>query len=371
MGECSRCTPTADDPREWRCGACGSPLATPLAEPSRDTLTEGVRGAARYRRWLRVPDLVSIGEPETPLVPLDWGGLRVWLKHEGALPTGSFKDRGSSALFGVLRAAGVARVAEDSSGNAGASFAAYAAAAGIGLDLFVPSSASPSKLAQARAYGADLRTVDGARENATDAAIAFAEEHGGVYASHQWQPAFNLGTQTFAFELWEQLGGEPPDALVCPVGAGGLLLGARLGFRALRLAGLVVKEPRLIGVQSAACAPLARAIAGGLDEPAPIERGVSVAEGVLLANPPRGGESIAAARESGGTIVAVDDERLWAAHEGLRRAGQLVELTGALGVAAIDSLVRQGALRKDETTVIALTGHGLKTAEAVAARAPS
>lgn len=370
MAACTRCDATADDPREWRCAVCEAPLATPLATPALDTLVVNERGLRRYRRWLGV-EPVSLGEPETPLLELEWQDVGVGLKLEGALPTGSFKDRGSAVLFGALRAASVERVAEDSSGNAGASFAAYAAASGIGLDLFVPASASPAKLAQALAHEADLQTVEGPRQSATDAAIAFAEARGTVYASHQWQPSFNLGTQTFAFELWEQLGRRVPEVIVCPVGAGGLLLGAASGFRALRDAGLAPTRPRLIGVQSAACAPLARALAEGLDEPAPIERGESVAEGVLLARPPRGREIIAATRDTNGTIVAVGDEVLWAAHDALRRGGRLVELTGALGVAALESLRAEGHLRRDEETVVAVTGHGLKTASAVAERRAS
>ena len=311
---------------------------------------------------------MSIGEPQTPLLDVDWCGTTVGMKLEGALPTGSFKDRGSAVLFGALLGQGVECVVEDSSGNAGASFAAYAAASGIALELFVPASAAAAKLAQAVAYGANLHPIEGPRQAATDAALAFVDEHELVYASHQWQPAFNLGTQTFAFELWEQLGRRAPDAIVCPVGWGGLFLGASLGFRSLRQAGLIEREPRMIGVQSAACAPLARALSEGLDDAATIERGESAADGVLAMRPPRAREIIAAARASGGTITAVDDQQLWPAHDELRQRGLLLEVTSALAPAAVEPLLEGGELRAGETVAIAITGHGLKTAASVAAR---
>ena len=149
MGECTGCAAQAVDLDDWCCASCGAPLRTPLARPSRAGLDEGVRGLARYRAWLGVNAIVSLAEPETPVASVDWHGLEVRIKLEGALPTGSFKDRGTAVLFGALSESGVTNVVEDSSGNAGASFAAYSAACGIGLDLFVPASASGAKLAQA------------------------------------------------------------------------------------------------------------------------------------------------------------------------------------------------------------------------------
>ena len=223
-------------------------------------------------------------------------------------------------------------------------------------------------MAQAVAHGARLQAIEGPREAATEAAVEFAAGQGAIYASHQWQPSFNLGTQTFAFEVWEQLGERVPDVMVCPVGAGGMLLGAYLGFRALREAGMTEREPRLVGVQSAACAPLAAAVSQGCDDAVAIERAHSVAEGVLLSRPPRAREILAAARATDGTIVAVSDEALWAAHDDLCERGLLVELTSALAVAALAPLRSAGLVSEGETIVVAATGHGLKTAESVLER---
>ena len=177
-----------------------------------------------YLDRLPVEESLSLGEPTTPLVSFG----DVLLKLEGALPTGSFKDRGAAVQVAALRERGITHVVEDSSGNAGAALAAYCARAGIRCDIYVPSSAPETKLDAIRAYGANLIPVDGPRANATLAAEA-ADAH---YASHAHDPMYLEGTKTFAFELYDQLGGAP-DAVVFPVGGGALLLGAHKGFQEL------------------------------------------------------------------------------------------------------------------------------------------
>ena len=141
--------------------------------------------------------------------------------------TGSFKDRGTAVTVSWLRGHGANEIVVDSSGNAGASFAAYAARAGIRLRLFVPSDASPAKLLQARAHGAVVVTVPGPRSAAGEAARAALDGAGSdvAYASHLWQPAFLAGTATFAYEVFEQLGGRAPATLIAPLGGGTLLAG--------------------------------------------------------------------------------------------------------------------------------------------------
>ena len=224
---CVGCGERVADIRVWRCPRCGGPLEFPQWSLPHGPLGAG-RGLTRFRPWIPAGDPVSIGEPPTPLVE---GEAGVVYKLEGALPTGSFKDRGSAFLVGRLLAAGVSGITVDSSGNAGASLAAYGAAAGIAVRVFVPAHASGPKLSQMRAYGAEVVPVAGTRSDVGTAALAAATDEL-VYASHIWNPAFVLGTQTFAFELFEQLGAAPA-AIVCPLGAGTLLLGCYYGFRSL------------------------------------------------------------------------------------------------------------------------------------------
>jgi threonine synthase len=306
-------------------------------------------GVWRYLPWLPVDEPVSLGEPTTPLV----AHRGVQVKLEGALPTGSFKDRGAAVLVAALRAAGVERVVEDSSGNAGAALAAYCARAGIACAIHAPASAPPAKVAQLRAFGADVVLVDGPRAAATASAERAAA--GDVaYASHARSPLYLAGTMTFAFELHEQLGGAP-DAVVIPTGGGALMLGAALGFDALRRAGLVDRVPRLVAAQAAACAPLVDAMASGAEAPAPVTPRPSLADGIQIGAPVRGRQILAALRATGGTAVAVSEDAIAGAHRDAARHGLLVERTSAVALAALDALALDG------TVVVAATGHGLKT----------
>jgi threonine synthase len=318
-------------------------------------------GVGRYARWLPVRSAVSLGEPMTPIVRGDWAGVDTVWKVEGGLPSGSFKDRGSAVLVGWLAERGVDRVVDDSSGNAGASLAAYCARAGIACQVHVPSTASPAKLRQLEAYGADVVLVPGPRSAATDSAQEAAAGGRGVYASHLWSPLFLAGTATFAWEAWEQLGRAVPDVVIVPLGGGSLLLGAARGFAALRDAGLASRTPRLYGIQSTACEPMTAAFRKGEPEPANVTVAAGLAEGALVARPPRGAAVLSAVRESGGTIASVDDVALVAARDALARSGLYVEPTSALAPAGLERLVAAGLIHSGDVVLAALTGSGLKT----------
>ncbi len=349
-------------PHIWRCEQCGGPFNLserrpfdPAAIVAHDT------SLWRYRAMLPVAaasPLVSLGEGMTPLVESEFAGHRVFFKLEYMAPTGSFKDRGTTVLVTQLKQWGVTRAADDSSGNAGASFAAYCARAGIAAEVFTPAYASPAKLAQIEIFGAQLNKVEGVREKATEAVEAAARD-GLVYASHAWSPFTLEGTKTMAYEIWEQLKNQNPKlqfaTFVCPIGQGTLLLGAYRGFKDLLAAGLIAKLPRIIGVQATACAPIVEAIQQGLDHAAPIEKKSSVAEGISLAHPIRDREILQAIRESGGDAIAVSDEELMAARRDLARTGLYVEPTSAVVGAAIKRLTFDGVV------VSALTGSGLKS----------
>jgi threonine synthase len=317
-------------------------------------------GVWRYRKWLPVSQVISLGEPVTPLLSVHWNGLDVTFKFEGALPTGSFKDRGAAVLVSWLAEQGVKHVADDSSGNAGAALAAYCARAGIACDIYTPSDASRAKLAQIEIFGARLKLVPGSRARAT-AALREAAGDEVIYASHAWSPLYLAGTATFAFELWEQLGRKAPDVLVLPVGGGSLLLGAYLGFRALHRAGHIARLPRLVGVQTAACAPLALAAATRSPEPARIDPKPSAAAGILIAEPVRGKEILSAVYATSGTILAVEEAELLTTHRELARIGIFVEPTSVVAVAVLDALGESGVVEPNDQVVVALTGHGLKS----------
>jgi threonine synthase len=318
-------------------------------------------GFSRFRAWLPAAEPVSIGEASTGLFPFAWprgSSSEVLLKTEGSLPTGSFKDRGSSFLVGRLRTEGVGGITVDSSGNAGASIAAYGAAAGLRVRVFVPAMASGAKLTQIRAYGAEVVPVEGTRQAVGEAAVAAATDEY-VYASHVWSPYFVVGTQTFAFELFEQLGFRAPDAIVCPLGAGTLLLGCYHGFRALVGAGLCERMPALYGIQTVRCAPLARAWTNNAGAGS-TDCSSSIAEGILIASPPRASAVLGAVKETGGAVVAVEEHEIRSAVLDLARGGVYAEPTAAVAAAALDRVPRESAGGGEPVVVAAVTATGLK-----------
>jgi len=365
MLRCGRCGETyPGEARVWRC-ACGGALD--LARPGAplDVRTLAGRPPDLWRYAETLPPLawrVSLGERMTPLIPVQLRDRRVWLKCDYLMPTGSYKDRGAAVLMSHLKGLGVTHATDDSSGNAAAALSAYAAAAGVAMTVFCPSSASPGKLAQIRLYGATLRPVDGPRRRTTEALEAHLEVTPGLfYASHLWHPYFLEGLKTLAFEIAEQRDWQAPGAILCPVGAGSILLGLARGFGELHRSGVVERRPRLFAVQSAAVAPVARAWAGGLADVPPLESPLpTLAEGIALPAPVRGPEILAALRDSGGGAVTVSESDI---REGLLTLGHLgfcVEPTSAVVVKGLERLGDAGVLRPDEEVVLVLSGFGLK-----------
>lgn len=335
----------------WRCD-CGGRLAI-AGEPSFDPAAIDRGEPSLWRCRHALPDLppVSLGEGFTPLQRASLGGRECWLKLDYLQPTGSFKDRGATLLVSRLRAAGVTAVVEDSSGNAGSALAVYAARAGIRCTIYCPATTAEAKTAMMAAVGADVVRVPGPRENAA----AAVREAAGHYASHVHDPTYRLGTQTIAFEIVEQLGWRAPARVVLPVGNGSLLLGVAHGFKRLLAAGVIDHLPRLIGVQAAACAPLASAWAAGAAEPVAVRPGATVAAGVAIAAPALGGEILAAVRESEGAVVSVGDESVTRSVVAMHQTGYYLEPTAALGAAWF------AGRTDDDETVIVLTGAGWKS----------
>jgi threonine synthase len=255
-----------------------------------------------------------------------------------------------------LLAAGVNDAVDDSSGNAGASFAAYASMAGIDGRVFIPSYASGPKRTQIESYGSEVVPVPGPRSKAAEEVLE-AVERGAVYASHAFLPHGTAGIATIAFELVEDLGG-PPGSIIVPVGHGSLLIGIWLGFLALEKHGVISHQPRLIGVQAAACDPLFQAFHSGSRQPFEIPEGRTVAEGVAIAKPYHGETVLHAVRESKGTFLSVDEEGIKEGQHSLAELGIYAELTSALVWGGLQDLPPN----YPEPVVCIITGHGLKSA---------
>jgi threonine synthase len=185
------------------------------------------------------------------------------------------------------------------------------------------------------------------------------------YASHNWQPFFVEGTKTLAYELWEQLGFRAPDNVVVPLGYGSNILGCDRGFAELARGGEIRQMPRLFGVQAARCAPYHAAYAAGVEHLIPTPIAPTVAEGIASAKPTRVAEVLRAVRGSGGAVVAVDEAEIVAALRALAGRGLYVEPTAAAAAAGLTRLLAAGAIRPDESTVVVLTGSGLKASATI------
>ncbi|GAB7010052.1 pyridoxal-phosphate dependent enzyme [Halorubrum trueperi] len=431
---CPDCGETYRD--RWRC-ACGAPLsfADPPAPASRDppdaVSSEVDRdGLWAFEDFLAVgddpADRVTLGEGMTPLVDADRSmggdgarggddhdhdgddhdhdgddhdhdgicdspgdGSDAWnaaFKLEYVFPTGSFKDRGATTTLTRARELGVDRVVEDSSGNAGAAIATYAARAGIEAEIYVPADVKDAKLRAIRRAGAEPVRIEGSRADVTDAcvdaldaldadgidgvdegsdaeageAVKVAAGSGAWYASHAWNPAFFEGTATVAYEIAYQRGWDAPDAVVTPVGHGTLFLGAYLGFERLERAGWIDEVPRLFGAQAAGVAPIVRELHG--PHAADPEGRVNVAaDGIRIADPVRKAEILDAVADTDGDALAVTESAAERELDRLHAAGFYVEPTSAVAPAALRTLRARGAIAPDDDVVVPLTGSGLKT----------
>lgn len=332
---------------------------------TRNDIDRSERSVWRYAKALLVEraDAVTLGEGWTPLVRGTLDGVPVTMKLEYMMPTGSFKDRGMTVLVSYLKHCGIDHVLEDSSGNAGASLAAYAAAAGMRCRILVPETAAYPKIVQMAATGADVVTIKGSRQDVADAALRYSREI--FYASHNWQPFFLEGTKTLAYELWEQLGFNVPDNIVIPLGYGSNIGGCARGFDELRRRGEIDAAPRLFGVQAANCAPLHATFVAGGEELVPTAVTATIAEGIASSKPTRTREILRAVRRSGGSIVAVSEEAIVGALATLARQGIYVEPTSAAAAAGLRQLLRQRVITPEQNTILLLTGSGLKASERI------
>lgn len=340
-------------------------LITPQPGIGRDDIERGTRTLWRYRAALpvEITDPISMGEGCTPLVQRKWDAHRPFFKLEWLSPTGSFKDRGSTVMLSFLRQIGVRSVLEDSSGNGGSSVAGYGAAGGMKVKILAPAYTSPAKIAQVRAYGAQVQLVEGPREGSEAEAMRQAGET--FYASHNWQPFFLEGTKSLAYELWEDFNFTAPDNIIIPVGSGSSLLGCYMGFKELMNAGQIAKLPRLFAAQPLNCSPVDASFQAGVDIPVAREVRKTIAEGTAISRPLRLREIVTALRNSGGRTIAIEEDEIVAALKRLAMHGLFVEPTCATAAAALDKLAAAGAIKSSETTVVLITGTGLKAAAIV------
>lgn len=372
---CSACDVTQPgDVRAAVCPACGQPFLAEYAPVAPGALAPRW-DLWRYRAVLPIRDderPVTLGEGLTPLVEAPGlarqvGVGRLWVKDEGRNPTYSFKARGMSAAVTRARALGAEGLVVPTAGNAGAAIAAYAAAAGLPVRVYAPRTTPPAILMTIAALGADLQLVDGHIGDAGRAARAFAAESGWFDVSTLREPYRVEGMKTMGYELVEQLAGTLeagplPDAIVYPTGGGEGTVGIWKAFGEMRAWGWLPASaplPRMVVAQSAGCAPIVRAHAAGADRAEPWEDPRTYASGLRVPGPLGDRLLLRTLRESAGHAVAIDDAVTRDATRALATAtGIDAAPEGGCALAAVERLVRDGALGPESTVVVFNTGAG-------------
>jgi threonine synthase len=365
------------------CDWCFGPLEVAYdyeaaaARLSPEGIAAGPRTIWRYRDLLPVADGVPIelGAGCTPLVRADrlaaeLGLGELWIKDDTANPTGSFKDRVVSVALSKARDLGFKVAACASTGNLANSVAAHAARAGMASVVLIPQDLERAKIAMTAVYGGTVVAVDGTYDDVNRLCAELASEHPTwAFANVNLRAYYAEGSKTLAFEIAEQLGWQAPDHVVVPVASGSQLTKVAKGFAELGMVGLLPEPPqvRISGAQAAGCSPVATAFAEGSDAVKPV-RPSTVARSLSIGNPADGWYALQAVRRSGGALAAVTDAEILEAIGLLARTeGIFAETAGGVTIATLAKLAAEGVVRPDERVVAIVTGHGLKTVEALAA----
>lgn len=323
----------------------------PIRDPSKViSLNEGGTGLYRCRRLGKALGIDTL-----------------YVKNEGENPTGSFKDRGMTVGVSKAVELGMKMVACASTGNTSASLAAYAAKAGISCVILIPSGrVAFGKLAQAIVYGAKVVQIRGNFDQALQLVVKLSEKHREIYLLNSINPYRLEGQKTIAYEICDQLNGEPPDVVVVPVGNAGNISAIWKGFTEFYNLGLISRLPKMVGIQAEGAAPIARAIKGGKDTIEPVKNPETVASAIRIGAPVSWKKAIRAIKDSRGTAETVTDNEILGAQKMLARyEGLFVEPASASSIAGLKKMLENGEIDKDETVVCVATGHGLKDPDIV------
>jgi threonine synthase len=378
--QCVRCGRTyPKDVIRYRCD-CGDSLEIVYDYSTLHVTWEELRKRTfchwRYKEFypdLKKSDIITMGEGGTALVSShniakEAGAGEIMFKLESINPTGSFKDRGSTIEISEAYAYGARDIACASTGNMGASVAAYCARGGIHCTIYVPDDTAPIKLLQMEAHGADIRTVRGDYTMAARVAKKQFEEKG-VYLAGDY-PYRGEGEKSVGFEIMDQIHDEL-DYIACPIGNGTLLHGVWKSLKEMKMAGLIRQLPKILGVQAEGCNTVARAFLEGKDTIEPVLPH-TLMDAVACGDPLDGSWALRALRESKGAGITVSDNEASCARDLLaKKEGIFAELSGALSTAGLLKAYGQGLVPRDATVVALVTGHGLKEPEAFKCTPPT
>jgi threonine synthase len=365
------------------CDYCFGPLEVVYdydalrATVTREQIAAGPQTIWRYAPLLPVVDNapVDLGAGCTPLVRADrlaaeLGLGELWIKNDTANPTGSFKDRVVSVALTKARQLGFKVAACASTGNLANSVAAHAARAGMVSVVFIPHDLEVAKVTATAVYGGHVVAVEGTYDDVNRLCAELASEHPAwAFVNVNIRTYYAEGSKTLAFEVAEQLGWQAPDHVVVPVASGSQLVKVAKGFRELYDVGLLDEEPhvRVSGAQAAGCSPVATAFAEQTDAIRPVKPS-TIAKSLAIGNPADGWYALQTVRRSGGALASVtDDEIIDGIRLLARTEGIFAETAGGVTIATLAKLAADGVVRSDERVVAYVTGHGLKTVEALTA----
>jgi threonine synthase len=378
---CPKCKLEAPSKKTFRCPSCGAILevTVEIGHLTRSDLFNLRRSQDKtIWRWFEFmpvehrASIVSLGEGYTPLINSRRLGQklripRLYLKNDTVLPTGSLKDRSNAVGISRAKELGFKTAAVISTGNAAASVAAYAAAAGLHSVVMVPVGTSAAKIVQAWAYGAAVIVVEGDFDSDVAALYRAGLNEFGWYDCLSSNPYRDEGKKSYAYEIFDQLDEHIPDWIIHPTAGGTGLYAMWKGFQELQALAWAHRAPKLAAAQSRAAAPIVAAFEKGLTDVEPVVARPTIAESIQVGNPiSLGSRALEALRSSKGTAVALSDDEILEAQSALARlAGIFAEPAGATSVAAAKRLREQGTISEKDLVVCNITGHGLKQPSAI------
>lgn len=341
---------------------------------TRETIQAGPNSIWRYRKFLPVAtdNPIDVGTGMTPLVRSHrlarrLGLNKLYIKNDAVnMPTLSFKDRVVSVALTRARELGFTTVSCASTGNLANSTAAIAAHAGLDCCVFIPADLEAGKILGSLIYSPTLMAVKGNYDQVNRLCSEVANTHGWGFVNINLRPYYSEGSKTLGFEVAEQLGWELPDHIVAPLASGSLYTKIYKGFQEFVEVGLVeAKHVRFSGAQAQGCSPIAQAYKEERDFIKPVKPN-TIAKSLAIGNPADGVYAVELAKKTGGHIESVTDTEII---EGIKllaeTEGIFTETAGGTTVAVLKKLAEAGKINPDETTVVYITGNGLKTQEAV------
>jgi threonine synthase len=389
------------DPYELRCNECGktwgncprsfcedcfSPLevafdyAALKKSVNREDLTSRPFNMWRYSEFLPLPEKFTAPNATggTPLVAAQklaehWGVKNLYLKNDAVcFPSLSFKDRVVATALVAARRFGFETVGCSSTGNLANAVAAQAAQQGFDACVFIPADLEPAKILNTAVYGARIVRINGNYDQVNRLCSQVADRFKWGLVNVNLRPYYSEGSKTHGFEIAEQLGWRLPDNVVVPMAGGSLIRKIAKAFRELVTLGWVEPKPvKFFGAQAAGCSPISTAVKRGLSRFEP-QKPNTIARSLAIGNPADGNYAAKQILESGGWAEDTSDPEIVAAIKLLASTeGVFTETAGGVTAGVTQKLIREGRIHRDETTVVSITGNGLKTTDAIAAEFPA